>query len=268
MSPILVRPIREQLEHDRVIRLLQLRFRRRFVVGINIGDEPEATGVRSGTEQVYPDLVLTSAGGTRRLHGVVEVETAESVNRLEAMHEWVHFGKVRGAFYLYVPSGATDVARRLCEQFRVSLSEIWSYHAVGDQIRFTMVHRSKHAARAAASAASRTARGTRQATKRSSKTTKTVRKAKAAKRKVSKKAKAAASAATSKKGKSGGAGALKKAAAARSKKGGAAAAGTRARGGLGSGLAAKKTVTKKSRAEPNRKSASRKSVKTRSRKRR
>ena len=148
MSPILVRPIREQFEHNRVIRLLVPRFRRKFTVGVNIGDEPEATGVRSGTGLVYPDLVLTSSEGVRRVHGIVEVETTESVNHLEAMAEWVSFGKVRGAFYLYVPAGATDVARRLCEESHVSFTEIWSYHAVGDQMRFTMAHRSARAAAA------------------------------------------------------------------------------------------------------------------------
>jgi hypothetical protein len=148
VSPILVRPIREQFEHNRVIRLLAPRFRRKFTVGVNIGDEPEATGVRSGTGLVYPDLVLTSSEGVRRVHGIVEVETTESVNHLEAMTEWVSFGKVRGAFYLYVPAGATDVARRLCEESHVSFTEIWSYHAVGDQMRFTMAHRSARAAAA------------------------------------------------------------------------------------------------------------------------
>ena len=148
MSPILVRPIREQFEHNRVIRLLVARFRRKFTVGVNIGDEPEATGVRSGTGLVYPDLVLTSSEGVRRVHGIVEVETTESVNHLEAMAEWVSLGKVRGAFYLYVPAGATDVARRLCEESHVSFTEIWSYLAVGDQMRFTMAHRSARAAAA------------------------------------------------------------------------------------------------------------------------
>jgi hypothetical protein len=148
VSPILVRPIREQFEHNRVIRLLVARFRRKYAVGVNIGDEPEASGVRSGTDTVYPDLVLTHADGVRRIHGVVEVETTESVNHLEAMAEWVPFGKVRGAFYLYVPAGSTDVARRLCVASRVSVTEIWGYHAVGEQLRFTMTYRSTRAAAA------------------------------------------------------------------------------------------------------------------------
>ena len=161
MSPILLRPIREQFEHNRMIRLLQIRLRRRYLVGVNIEDERQGTGVRSGTNLVYPDLVLTSITGARRLHGIVEVETAESVNHLEAMAEWVQFGKVRGAFYLYVPAGTTDIALHLCKQYGIAITEVWSYHAVGDQMRLTMTHRS--ASRAAAR---------RRVTKASKKTTK------------------------------------------------------------------------------------------------
>ena len=142
MSPVLLRPIREQIEHDRVIRLLQGRLRRRHAVSTNIGDEPEPTGVKSRGGQLYPDLVLVNSGSPRRLHGIVEVETTESVNRLEAMAEWAPFAKVRGAFYLYVPAGTSDVAKRLCEQHGASVTEIWSYHPVGEQIRFTLAYRS------------------------------------------------------------------------------------------------------------------------------
>jgi len=35
------------------------------------------------------------------------------------------------------------VARRLCEDNQIHVSEIWSYHLVGDEPRFTMVHRSR-----------------------------------------------------------------------------------------------------------------------------
>ena len=177
MSPILLRPIREQFEHDRVIRLLQSRLRRRFAVGANLEEEREAIGVRSGTDLVYPDLVLTSTTGTgaRRLHGVVEIETAESVNRLEAMAEWVHLGKVRGAFYLYVPAGATDITLRFCEEYAIAVTEIWSYLVVGDQMRFTMTYRSARAARRAL--VSSNARTVKRTTKSVKRTTKSVKRA-------------------------------------------------------------------------------------------
>ena len=146
MSPIIFRPIREQLEHDRVIRQLQKQssWRREFEVAINEGAE-EAVSVKVGGRICYPDLVLTRKVGARRLYGVVEVETAESVNRLEAMSEWTHYGKARGVFYLYVPAGFTDVAQRLCEKSKINVTEIWAYYAFGSEAKFSMVYRSPRA---------------------------------------------------------------------------------------------------------------------------
>ena len=140
MSPILVRPVREQLEHDRVIRLLQIRLKRRHDVVINIGDS-QTVPVRIGPVQIFPDLVLTSSDRGHKLMGTVEVETAESVNHLEAMAQWAHLGRARAPFHLYVPAGSVDIARRLAAENGVNVAEIWSFHTIGDQTRFTLVHR-------------------------------------------------------------------------------------------------------------------------------
>jgi len=140
VSPILVRPVREQLEHDRVIRLLQVRLKRRGDVAINIGEQ-QTVPVRIGQVQIFPDLVLTSPDKGRKLLGTVEVETAESVNHLEAMAQWAHLGRARVPFHLYVPAGSVDIARRLASENDVNVAEIWSYHTIGDQTRFTLVHR-------------------------------------------------------------------------------------------------------------------------------
>ena len=153
MSPIIFRPIREQLEHDRVIRQLQKqsKWRREFEVAVNLGAEEEVA-VKVGQRICYPDLVLTRAAGARRLYGVVEVETAESVNHLEAMAEWSHFAKVRGVFYLYVPAGFTDIALRLCQNSKINVTEIWAYYAFGSQAKFSMTYRSPRATRLAKAA--------------------------------------------------------------------------------------------------------------------
>ena len=145
MSPILVRPVREQLEHDRVIRLLQVRLKRRHDVTTNIGEE-QTVPVKIGQVQIFPDLVLTSTDRGHKLMGTVEVETAESVNHLEAMSQWAHLGRARAPFHLYVPAGSVDIARRLAAENQVNVAEIWSYHTIGDQTRFTMVHRATPAA--------------------------------------------------------------------------------------------------------------------------
>jgi len=140
LSPILVRPVREQLEHDRVIRLLQAKLKRKHDVAINVGDEQTA-GLKIGPGQMFPDLVLTSQDKSHKLEGIIEVETGESVNHLEAMAQWAHFGRARAPFHLYVPAVAIDIARRLCVENQVSVTEIWSFHALGDQTRFTLVQR-------------------------------------------------------------------------------------------------------------------------------
>ena len=142
MSPILVRPVREQLEHDRLIRLLQTKFRRKFDAGINPGAEQNVP-VGVGPTAIFPDLVLFSLEKGRRLQGVIEVETGESVNHLEALAQWTHLSRLRVPFRLYVPSGMVDVARRLSEDNQIVVNEIWSYHAIGDEVRFALVHRSK-----------------------------------------------------------------------------------------------------------------------------
>jgi hypothetical protein len=137
---ILVRPVREQLEHDRLIRHLHTKFRRRFDVGINPGPE---RNVAAGTSTAYPDLILFAPGRGRRVQTVIEVETGESVNHLEALSEWSHFSRLRAGFHLYVPSGMVEVARRLCSDNDIPVTEIWSYHGVGDEVRFTLIHRSR-----------------------------------------------------------------------------------------------------------------------------
>ena len=142
MSPILVRPVREQLEHDRIIRLLQTRLKRRHEVAINIGPD-QTVPVKIGPVQIFPDLVLSTAG--RKLEVTVEVETAESVNHLEAMAQWAHLGRARVPFHLYVPASCVEMARRLATENHVHISELWSYHTIGDQTRFTLVQRSAQA---------------------------------------------------------------------------------------------------------------------------
>jgi hypothetical protein len=142
VSPILVRPVREQLEHDRIIRHLQSKSRRKFDATMNPGAEQNAP-VKSGTTLLYPDVLLFSQERGRRLQAVIEVETGESVNHLEALAQWAHFARLRVDFYLYVPTGMVDVARRLCEDNQIHVNEIWSYHTLGDQVRFALVHRSR-----------------------------------------------------------------------------------------------------------------------------
>lgn len=140
VSPVLVRPVREQLEHDRIIRLLHGRWKRRFQVGVNPGAEQNAP-VGAGDAVLYPDLVLASPERGRKLKAIVEVETTESVNSLEALSEWARMAQARAPFHLYVPATAIEAAKRLCSDHGIGVDEIWSFYLVGDQMRFTRVYR-------------------------------------------------------------------------------------------------------------------------------
>jgi len=144
VSPILTRPVREQLEHDRVIRLLQARYKRKHDVIMNPGPEQNQS-VTVGELAVFPDLLLFAEKG-KKLQGTVEVETGESVNQLEALAEWGVFSKLRVPLYLYVPPSSVETTRRLCAELQIPVAEIWTFHLQFDQARFTMVYRAPDAA--------------------------------------------------------------------------------------------------------------------------
>lgn len=144
--------------------MLQAKYKRRFDVGMNPGQSQAApVGTGTGADAWYPDLVLHGTEKARKLAGVVEVETAESVNHLEAMSQWGAFSRLRVPFHLYVPASSVDTARRLCTDLQISTDEIWSYHAVGDQLRFVLVQRSAAAEAAAKAFAAAEAREAAQA---------------------------------------------------------------------------------------------------------
>ena len=136
MSPILVRPVREQLEHDRLIRHLLAKYKRKFEVVANVGEE-QLNPVKIGSQTFFPDLVLTTAN--KKLAGLIEVETGESVNNLEAMAQWVHFAKARVPFHLYVPVQGYDAARRLCEAHHARVTEFWTYRSLLDDFDLVRV---------------------------------------------------------------------------------------------------------------------------------
>jgi hypothetical protein len=143
VSPILTRPVREQLEHDRVIRQLQVRYKRKTDVVINPGNEQNQS-VTVGDLVVFPDLLLFAEGG-RRLLATVEVETGESVNAIEARAEWGVYSKLKVPLHLYVPPNCVDAARRIADEYQIVISELWTFSTTFDQVRFTLVHKAPDA---------------------------------------------------------------------------------------------------------------------------
>jgi hypothetical protein len=126
LSPIYIRPAREQAEHDRLIAFLEGQHKSTFDVLTNRGDARDyALKVGAGT--YFPDLILME---DKKPAAVIEIETGESTNNLEALAQWVHFGKAKVPFHLYVPEMMFDAARRFCIQNSVTVTEIWTYRSI------------------------------------------------------------------------------------------------------------------------------------------
>jgi hypothetical protein len=104
---------------------------------------------------VYPDVVLVSQDRGRKVMAVIEVETVESVNNLEAMAEWIPFGRLKSPFHLYVPAAMVDVAKRLCSDSQIPVAEIHTYHWIGDEMRFLPIYKAPAAMTRAATPAAR-----------------------------------------------------------------------------------------------------------------
>jgi hypothetical protein len=164
VSPIFVRPVREQLEHDRLIRFLQAKYKKKLEAAINVGDERIAP-VKIGGALFFPDVVLTDK---KKLAGVVEVETGESVNNLEAMAQWAPFSRARVPFHLYVPVQGYDAARRLCDANQAKPAEVWTYRGTMDGFDLVRMFQDPSAA-APARAARASAGGKKSVAKKSSK---------------------------------------------------------------------------------------------------
>jgi hypothetical protein len=150
VSPIFIRPVREQLEHDRLIRHLLTQYKK-FEITANVGDE-QVSPVKIGTNTFYPDLVWTDG---KRVIGIAEVETGESVNNLEAMAQWVHFSRARVPFHLYVPVQGYDAARRLCEAHGAKVTEVWTYRASLDSFDLVRMYADPAAEKLAAAKAAK-----------------------------------------------------------------------------------------------------------------
>src|SRR3954470_11501680 len=122
--------------------MLHAKFRRKYEAGMNPGVEQNMP-VGVGPTALHPDLVLLSQDRGHKLQVIVEIETGESVNHLEALAQWAHYGRVRAAFHLYVPASMVDVARRLTEDNHIHVHEISSLRIAGEEPRGTLVPRNK-----------------------------------------------------------------------------------------------------------------------------
>jgi hypothetical protein len=68
----------------------------------------------------YPDIVMTKKG-TMTPEFIIEVETSDSVNIVEATNQWKKYAtEIKASFYLLVPLSHKNIAIGLCKQVGIS----------------------------------------------------------------------------------------------------------------------------------------------------
>lgn len=68
----------------------------------------------------YPDIVMTKKG-TMTAEFIIEVETADSVNIIEATNQWKKYAnEIKASFYLLIPFSHKNLAVNLCKQVGIS----------------------------------------------------------------------------------------------------------------------------------------------------
>ena len=68
----------------------------------------------------YPDIVMVKKG-TTTVDFIIEVETSDSINLVEATNQWKKYAKeIKASFYLLVPFNQKNLAIKLCKQVGIS----------------------------------------------------------------------------------------------------------------------------------------------------
>jgi hypothetical protein len=95
-----------------------------------INDEMKRRGIETGTEIVYPSIVITHSDG--RIQEIGEVESENGVN-VANVPKWRLFSDSAGngrfvkKFFLYVPEGVEDKAVKLLENNNIEFSGVRTY---------------------------------------------------------------------------------------------------------------------------------------------
>ena len=105
-----------QSVHDRVIEAAANRLDSvNYDIYKNPGQQKNA-----GVGDNYPDIILTKKG-ERTLQFIIEVETADSVNLIEATNQWKKYSTgIKASFYILVPVHSKNLAISLCKQIGIS----------------------------------------------------------------------------------------------------------------------------------------------------
>lgn len=109
--------------HDRVIQVaIDQLDKTNHEVYINPGSQKN---VKIGNN--YPDIVMVKKG-TKTVDFIIEVETSDSINIVEATNQWKKYAtEIKASFYLLVPINQKNLAINLCKQVGIS-ARFGTYH--------------------------------------------------------------------------------------------------------------------------------------------
>ena len=105
-------------EHDYIVSLVASLNSAKHTVYTNPNGEKNRKIVKDGAEY-YPDVMLAPRGQSTSTM-IVEVETAETVTEDHALDQWEPYSRLNRVFYLLVPVGALEEAKRICRKFAIS----------------------------------------------------------------------------------------------------------------------------------------------------
>jgi len=130
---------RERAEHDTVVTEVA-RLRLSFPNESNskwrtfTNGSDQTMGIRSGSQRIYPDIVVLDENNA--IQRIGEVETASSINETEAMRWKTYSETCGGNFYLYVPRESIEDASSLLRQKDVRYSDLNAYSFVNGEVLF------------------------------------------------------------------------------------------------------------------------------------
>lgn len=123
------RSLASQGEHDAVVRELSARWKSSKYSLVANPDGEKNVGVNPGGH--FPDLIAFSG---REVHWIAEVETADSLNDMEAGQQWRAYGELGCPLFLVVPLNSVAHAQRLVIVNRVKVAGFYEYSIENGQI--------------------------------------------------------------------------------------------------------------------------------------
>jgi hypothetical protein len=118
--------------HDHVVSLVAQRWAKSAPNKITINTDAERHQW-AVSDRSYPDVVgWRFNGGKNTIEWIAEVETEESLSEPETRSRWQEGAVLGVPFYLFVPKGHREAARKLAAAAGITLNGVYEYAFVNE----------------------------------------------------------------------------------------------------------------------------------------